>query len=117
MLKACASAMSGLADRLPDTSFDPALRQSLHESILALPDVSLPEETPVEAASEDGSGQNPVATDPEVGSAPDMIAADVMLPVDGVDHYADSDPELFEIFLEEAVITSYSIHYTKLYER
>jgi len=102
VLKACASAMSGLADRLPDTSFDPALRQSLHESILALPDVSLPEETPVEAASEDGSGQNPVATDPEVGSAPDMIAADVMLPVDGVDHYADSDPELFEIFLEEA---------------
>jgi chemosensory pili system protein ChpA (sensor histidine kinase/response regulator) len=116
VLKACTAAMSGLADRLPDTSFDPALLQSLHESIHALPDVSLPEglsvadcrpaddteETPVEAAYETSFGPGPASTEPEMESVPDTTETAVVTPADGVDHYADIDPELFEIFLEEA---------------
>ncbi|MGB7934317.1 MAG: Hpt domain-containing protein [Gammaproteobacteria bacterium] len=116
VLKACTAAMSGLADRLPDTSFNSALLQSLRESIHALPEVSLPEEipaaeyqpadepeeTPVEVACEAGFGPVPASTDPEVESVPDTIATAVAMPAGGVDHYADIDPELFEIFLEEA---------------
>jgi len=116
VLKACTAAMSDLADRLPDTSFDPALLQSLHESIHALPDVSLPEalpvadcrtaddpeEAPVEVACEASFDPGPASTEPEMGSAPDTTATAVVMPADGVDHYADIDPELFEIFLEEA---------------
>ena len=116
VLKACTAAMSGLADRLPDTSFDPALLQSLRESIHALPEVSHseeipvaeyqpadePEEAPVEAACVAGSGPVPAYTDTEVGSVPDTAATDVAMPEGGVDHYTDIDSELFEVFLEEA---------------
>ena len=116
VLKACTAAMSGRVDRLPDTSFDPALLQSLRESILALPVVSLPEEipaaeyrtadepeeAPVEAACEAGFGPVPDSTDPEVGSVPDTTASAVAMSSGGVDPYADIDPELFEVFLEEA---------------
>jgi chemosensory pili system protein ChpA (sensor histidine kinase/response regulator) len=114
VLKACTVAMSGLVDRLPDTSFDPALLQSLRESIHALPEVSLPEEipatesrpaddpkkAPVEVACEAGSGPVPACTELEAESFPDTTETDVAMPGGDVDHYAD--PELFEVFLEEA---------------
>ena len=116
VLKACTAAMSGLADRLPDTSFDPAVLQSLHENIHALPDVVLPEalpvadcrpadnpeEAPVEVVSEASSGPGQTSTEATTGSVPDTTATAVVMPADGEDHYADIDPELFEIFLEEA---------------
>ena len=116
VLKACTAVMSGFADRLPDTSFDPALLQSLRESIHALPEVSLPgeipvaeyqpaddpEEAPVEAVCEAGYGPLPASTDPQVGSVPDTTATAMAISEGGVNHYADIDPELFEVFLEEA---------------
>ncbi len=116
VLKACTVAMSGLADRLPDTSFDPASLQLLRESIHALPEVSRPEEilateshpaddpkeAPVEAACEAGSGPEPVATEAVVDNVPNTTETAEEMPEGDLDHYADIDPELFEIFLEEA---------------
>ena len=116
VLKDCMTAMSELADRLPDTSFDAALLQSLHEGIHALPEVPSPEEipvaeyrstddaekAPVDVEFEAGSGPVPAATDPEVGSVSDTTATAVEMPSGGVDHYAGIDPELFDVFMEEA---------------
>jgi chemosensory pili system protein ChpA (sensor histidine kinase/response regulator) len=116
VLKACTAAMSEFADRLPDSSFDPALLQSLSESIQALLPVVPPEvnsvtgfrfaatleETPVGAVCDDGSGPEPAATNPEVRGGSDAIATAVAMPAGSLDHYADIDPELFEVFLEEA---------------
>jgi chemosensory pili system protein ChpA (sensor histidine kinase/response regulator) len=117
VLKACTAAMSDLADRLPDTAFDPAMLQSLQASIHALPPVPLPEEIPVtvppcadipeesqvEAACESSFGPLPVATEPGGESrGSDATATAAEMPAVNVDHYADLDPELFEVFLEEA---------------
>jgi chemosensory pili system protein ChpA (sensor histidine kinase/response regulator) len=91
--------------------------QSLQASIHALPPVPLPEEIPVTAphsadipeespvdeACEPSSGPLPDATEPGEGSSgSDATATAAEMPAVNVDHYADLDPELFEVFLEEA---------------
>ena len=120
VLKACTAAMTKLADRLPDSSFDPALLESLQESIRALPHVALPEEipvaehhtadTPVETPVETAFSGSPwpapapapADTDPEAGCGLYATSTAVAMPAGNVDHYADIDSELFEVFLEEA---------------
>jgi chemosensory pili system protein ChpA (sensor histidine kinase/response regulator) len=117
VLKDSTAAMTDFADRLPDTSFDTELLQSLRKSIHALPPVPLPEEipvtarhsaeiqeeSPVEAVCGSGFGLQPVATETEGESGgPDATVIATDLPAVNTDHYADIDPELFEVFLEEA---------------
>jgi chemosensory pili system protein ChpA (sensor histidine kinase/response regulator) len=116
VLKACTSAMAELADRLPDSSFDPALLQSLQESILTLPQDAIPgeppasechfadapEKSPMETACVGSFVPVPAGMRPEGGGGLDATATAVAMSAGGVDHYADIDPELFEVFLEEA---------------
>jgi len=117
VLRDCTAAMTDLADRLPDTAFDPALLQSLLENIRVLPSVphpeeipvtarhpaDIPDESPVDAVCGSGSGPLPVATEPGgESSGSDATVAAAEMPAVSADHYADLDPELFEVFLEEA---------------
>jgi len=107
VLGACAAAFSELADRLPDSTYDPALLESLQERIRILPQVPRPEESPVtghhpEAPLEVGFAPLSAGTGQEADSTTDASANSTPLPAGGMDAYADIDPELFEVFLEEA---------------
>ena len=117
VLGACAGAISALADRLPDSAYDPALLESLQNSIRALPHVvPAQENAPVDSSSESSqstlveeacdSGSNSLAagTEPETANMAEVgeSADSASMPVAGEDYYADIDPDLFEVFLEEA---------------
>ncbi len=116
VLRACTAAMSELVDRLPDTTFDAQLLQSLQERIRCLPRIEaqeqpsgegalfqdVPQEEPVEANGGD-TGPVPYTTAPTVAVEPvAAAAADLATPARAVDHYAHLDAELLEVFLEEA---------------
>jgi chemosensory pili system protein ChpA (sensor histidine kinase/response regulator) len=116
VLSSCTAAMSELVDRLPDDSFDTSLLCSLQESIHGLPQVtqrdefSVPEEsvaeireeTPLELTSHGAPGPDPSGPELKCEIAPDATAITGVVQSVDVDHYADIDPELFEVFLEEA---------------
>jgi chemosensory pili system protein ChpA (sensor histidine kinase/response regulator) len=116
VLKDCTAAMSELVDRLPDGSFDTAMLHSLQESIRSLPHVATHDDSPVtqapsaeigeeilpEMAGDDPARPVPSKTGPERGAEPATFASVVAVPSGDTDHYAGIDPELFEVFLEEA---------------
>jgi chemosensory pili system protein ChpA (sensor histidine kinase/response regulator) len=82
VLRACAEAMSGYIEDLPDRSFDSDGLQSLRARIAALQQGDQP------------AGQ---------ARSREQAAADVVaVTAPAADPYADLDPELLEIFLEEA---------------
>ena len=94
VLNDCSIELGQLIEKLPDQEFDEALQAGLRERIAALPRVI--EETAAESGLADM--EETVAQQPdEVPVAPAAEAADT-----GEDPYASMDPELYEIFVEEA---------------
>ena len=108
VLGSCTAAISELVDRLPDDSYDAALLHSLQERIHGLPQVAPRDESFVPEDADTGilekippSSADYGAPGPEP-STPDAPAVDGVIASVDVDHYADIDPELFDVFLEEA---------------
>jgi chemosensory pili system protein ChpA (sensor histidine kinase/response regulator) len=94
VLHDCSIELGQLIEKLPNQEFDEALQAGLRERIAALPRVI--EETAAESGLADM--EETVAQQPdEAPVAPAAEAADT-----DEDPYASMDPELYEIFVEEA---------------
>jgi chemosensory pili system protein ChpA (sensor histidine kinase/response regulator) len=117
VLGACAAAISELADRLPDGAYNRTLLESLQERIRALPQVEpqeenvkadsssdTPQSAPTETMSDSRADPLEAGRKPEAESVAEAAAHTAAAPSSEpkVDSYADIDPELFEVFVEEA---------------
>jgi chemosensory pili system protein ChpA (sensor histidine kinase/response regulator) len=115
-MRACVVTVADIVETLPDTPFHEDRLQSLQEQIASLsldeepveePEISdeveklfvdKPQESPVDTIN-DSSDEPVPGTGPEGSLVSDKTAAETEL---AEDHYADIDPDLFEVFLEEA---------------
>ena len=97
VLRACTSELAAAAQQLPDLVFDEENRKVLHDQIAALPRAG--EQTGEQDVVSSIPG--PVESELNVSAVDHVEAVDTVIAAEP-EPFSDMDPELYEIFVEEA---------------